>query len=342
MSDAPPTTPASSTRSATTPTASSATSTRSTTSTSPGSRTRSTSSRSTSATRTLTKLETAQRLEGAPTELWRFACEGFLGNLTRDAPGAGREGRGRARGDRRRRDGAVPDAARRDVQRARPRQAAAARGGADPAARRAAEPHLPRGRADRPRRRAQARRAELLRALQALRLPARRARRRVPELLDETERLWEHEGDKLFRARLGIGLAEARPWDVVAAVPRARARQGLSVRPDAARARGDAHATSASTCARRRTSTSTSSARPSKSPRAFCAPIEVPGKVMLVIQPIGGKRRLGGALPRGGPHRALREHERRPADGGDAGSATWRSPRAGRCSCSTSSPSLRG
>ena len=31
----------------------------------------------------LTRLETAQRLEDAPTELWRFACEGFLGNLTR-------------------------------------------------------------------------------------------------------------------------------------------------------------------------------------------------------------------------------------------------------------------
>ena len=29
-------------------------------------------------------------------------------------------------------------------------------------------------------------------------------------------------------------------------------------------------------------------ARPTKSPRAFCAPIEVPGKVMLVIQPMGG------------------------------------------------------
>ena len=29
-------------------------------------------------------------------------------------------------------------------------------------------------------------------------------------------------------------------------------------------------------------------ARPKKTPRAFCAPIEVPGKVMLVIQPIGG------------------------------------------------------
>src|SRR5690349_18560233 len=31
----------------------------------------------------VTQLETAQRLEQAPTELWRFACEGFLGNLTR-------------------------------------------------------------------------------------------------------------------------------------------------------------------------------------------------------------------------------------------------------------------
>src|SRR5262249_28165320 len=31
----------------------------------------------------LTRLETAQRLEGAPTELWRFACEGYLGGLTR-------------------------------------------------------------------------------------------------------------------------------------------------------------------------------------------------------------------------------------------------------------------
>src|SRR5579862_9574546 len=31
----------------------------------------------------LTRIETARRLEGAPTELWRFACEGYLGNLTR-------------------------------------------------------------------------------------------------------------------------------------------------------------------------------------------------------------------------------------------------------------------
>src|SRR3954453_11947361 len=32
----------------------------------------------------LTKLETANRMKEAPTELWRFACEGFLGNLPRE------------------------------------------------------------------------------------------------------------------------------------------------------------------------------------------------------------------------------------------------------------------
>ena len=48
--------------------------------------------------------------------------------------------------------------------------------------------------------------------------------------------------------------------------------------------------------------------RPHKSPRAFCAPIEVPDSVMLVIQPIGRRRRLARALPRGRAHRALRAH----------------------------------
>jgi hypothetical protein len=49
----------------------------------------------------LTRLDTARRMETAPTELWRFACEGFLGNLTREHQ-AGREGRDGARGDGRR------------------------------------------------------------------------------------------------------------------------------------------------------------------------------------------------------------------------------------------------
>jgi hypothetical protein len=32
----------------------------------------------------LTRLDTAQQMQGGPVELWRFACEGFLGNLTRE------------------------------------------------------------------------------------------------------------------------------------------------------------------------------------------------------------------------------------------------------------------
>jgi oligoendopeptidase F len=108
------------------------------------------------------------------------------------------------------------------------------------------------------------------------------------EVLDETEKLWERRGDELFRARLGIGLDEARPWDVgrlfrapeldelypqdrmVPALQATLADLGIDLR-----AQANVHLDLES--------------RPSKSPRAFCAPIEVPGKVMLVIQPIGGK-----------------------------------------------------
>ena len=58
-------------------------------------------------------------------------------------------------------------------------------------------------------------------------------------------------------------------------------------------------------------------ARPTKSPRAFCAPIEVPGRVMLVIQPMGGPDDWH-ASSRGGAHRALRAHHGRPPRRGQA------------------------
>ena len=47
--------------------------------------------------------------------------------------------------------------------------------------------------------------------------------------------------------------------------------------------------------------------RPHKSPRAFCAPVRVPGEVYLVIPRQRRARRLRGAVPRGRPHRALRQ-----------------------------------
>ena len=61
----------------------------------------------------LTKLETAQRLEGAPDRALALRLRGLPRQPDARAPGADREGRGRARGDGRRRDDPLPDAARR-------------------------------------------------------------------------------------------------------------------------------------------------------------------------------------------------------------------------------------
>src|ERR671934_2310038 len=105
--------------------------------------------------------------------------------------------------------------------------------------------------------------------------------------LDSTERLYEESADRLFRDRVGIGLAEAKRWDVArvfrattwdAAFPKdmmlpaleaTLADLGIDLR-----AQENVHLDLEE--------------RPRKTPRAFCAPIEVPEKVMLVIQPIGG------------------------------------------------------
>jgi hypothetical protein len=106
-------------------------------------------------------------------------------------------------------------------------------------------------------------------------------------VLAETESMYEDATDKLFRDRIGIGLDEARRWDVprvfraaswdeffpadkmLPALEATLADLGIDLR-----AQENVHLDLEQ--------------RPSKSPRAFCAPIEVPGKVMLVIQPIGG------------------------------------------------------
>ena len=106
-------------------------------------------------------------------------------------------------------------------------------------------------------------------------------------VLDATEKLYEDATDKLFRDRIGLGLDQAKRWDIsrvfraqnwdeffpadkmVPALEATLADFGIDLR-----AQENVHLDLEQ--------------RPSKSPRAFCAPIEVPGKVMLVIQPIGG------------------------------------------------------
>ena len=236
----------------------------------------------------LTRLETARRLEGAPTELWRFACEGFLGNLTR----AHQE-----------RAAAVEASLEATVD-------------GEPVPYRmlrvaiANEPDR-----ERRRRLEQARVRLLDEHLNPVYLEAfaidrdavvglgspnyyelyKRFGFRLDELaeecrevLDETEGLWETEGDRAFRERIGIPLADAGPWDVARLF---RAPELDRIYPNDAmvpalegtlgdlgidlRSQANIHLDVET--------------RPNKSPRAFCAPIEVPERVMLVIQPIGGK-----------------------------------------------------
>src|ERR671936_2227745 len=105
--------------------------------------------------------------------------------------------------------------------------------------------------------------------------------------LDSTERLYEESADRLFRDRVGIGLAEAKRWDVARvfrattwdpAFPKDMMLPALEATLSDLgidlRAQENVHLDLEE--------------RPRKTPRAFCAPIEVPEKVMLVIQPIGG------------------------------------------------------
>src|SRR4051812_33663226 len=162
----------------------------------------------------LTTLEVAQQMKAAPTELWRFACEGFLGNLTREhqARMAQVEAELEATVDGK----TIPYRMMRVAEQNEPDRDARRR--LEEERVRLLDEHLnpvylEAARIDR----------EAVRSLGApnyyelykgfdFRLDSLADECR--DLLDETEKLWEREGDKIFRSRLGISLDEARPWDV--------------------------------------------------------------------------------------------------------------------------------
>jgi len=105
--------------------------------------------------------------------------------------------------------------------------------------------------------------------------------------LDSTERLYETAADKLFRARVGVSLAEAQRWDVPRLFrapewdPHFPADKMVPALEGTLRDLGIDLKSQENV-------TLDLDERPNKSPRAFCAPIEVPDRVVLVIQPIGG------------------------------------------------------
>jgi len=105
--------------------------------------------------------------------------------------------------------------------------------------------------------------------------------------LSETESLWEQAGDKFFRSRLGLGLGEVQRWDV----GRAFRGVGWDASFPAAAMMPSLEATLGELGVDLHAQPNVEidvEDRPNKDPRAFCAPIEVPGRVVLVIKPQGG------------------------------------------------------
>ena len=105
--------------------------------------------------------------------------------------------------------------------------------------------------------------------------------------LDSTERLWEDAGDRFFRNRIGLGLGEVERYDVArvwrgvawdAAFPADRMLPALE--SSLADLGVDLHA--------QQNVELDLEDRPNKTPRAFCVPIEIPGRVVLVMKPQGG------------------------------------------------------
>ena len=105
--------------------------------------------------------------------------------------------------------------------------------------------------------------------------------------LDETEEPWASAFDRLLRDRVGVGLDKARRSDL----PRVIRAAAWDEAFPADRMLPALEATLADfgiDLQAQRNVHLDIEWRPTKSPRAFCSPIEVPGRVVLVIQPIGG------------------------------------------------------
>ena len=113
---------------------------------------------------------------------------------------------------------------------------------------------------------------------------------RTEAFLADTESRYTDELDRQLRSRLGVPLDEAGPSGPVAVDARARVRCGFH-RPGA-RAAGAARDADRARYRPRPASPDVEldvKSRPGKVPRAFCAPIRVPDRVVLVVLPQGGQ-----------------------------------------------------
>ena len=105
--------------------------------------------------------------------------------------------------------------------------------------------------------------------------------------LDSTERLYEVSMDRVLRDRVGVGLTEAERYDVRRFFRASDWDEAFPADRMVPALRGTLASLGIDLDAQENVHLDVEE-RPTKSPRAFCAPIEIPGKVMLVIQPQGG------------------------------------------------------
>jgi hypothetical protein len=105
--------------------------------------------------------------------------------------------------------------------------------------------------------------------------------------LDATDALYEKAADRLFRERVGIGLDEAESSDAVRLFRAPKWDSAFPKRSLLPALEATLAELGIDLASQKNVHVDTDE-RPFKSPRAFCSAIEVPARVMLVIKPMGG------------------------------------------------------
>ncbi len=106
-------------------------------------------------------------------------------------------------------------------------------------------------------------------------------------LLSSTEALWESAMDRSLRETVGVGLAEAQRWDIRRWLRSTDWDVGFPADRMLPALEGTLAGLGIDLGAQSNVELDIEQ-RPTKDPRAFCVGIEVPGRVVLVIQPMGG------------------------------------------------------
>jgi len=107
------------------------------------------------------------------------------------------------------------------------------------------------------------------------------------QLLVDTERLFEDSLDHLFRGRAGVALEEAERWDTPRLIRAVEWDTAFPSERMVAALEGTLEGLGIDLRNQPNVELDVEP-RDKKSPRAFCAPIEVPGRVVLVMKPMGG------------------------------------------------------